>query len=379
MHVAGRSLLGAADVSDDVLADMVAAQLHVPSVQVLSATADVAPYDLEALTTAGRYRLRGLAAHASGEETFDFYVKVVQSWERSPAFQFVPPEVREIALAGIPWRREPDVYRSDLAQRLPEGLRMPAAHGVFEVDELSAAIWLEVIEVAEDGWHIERFRRAAYLLGRLAGSREVMPLGSLGGVGSVPRMYAFGRLDHQVLPALRSDDVWDHPLVTATFDDKLRKDLLSAADALPGYLDELDRVPLGTLHGDACTRNLLVPAQDDGGFVVIDFGFWGRGPVGFDLTQLLMGEVQMGERPAKELPDLEAVCLPAYRQGLLEEGVVIDDGLLRRAHALLMLEFAGLSAVPLEHLDGPPTPDTLRIAAERAASARFILDLVAAA
>jgi hypothetical protein len=50
---------------------------------------------------------------------------------------------------------------------------------------------------------------------------------------------------------------------------------------------------------------------------------------------------------------------------------------LRRAHALLMLEFAGLTSVPFELLEGPPTNEGLRIATERAAAARFMLDLVA--
>jgi hypothetical protein len=370
-----RSALGQADVSDTELAGMVATSLQVDRVELLTSIAEVAPYDLEALTTAGRYWVHGTARHAGGDSPYRFYVKVVQSWERSPIFAFVPEDIREAALAGLPWRREPQVYRSDLALRLPAGLSMPACYGVFDVDDLSAAIWLETIDAMQASWDTDRFRAAAYLLGRLAASSTVAPVASIAGVGNVPRQYAFGRLAHQVLPPLRGADIWNHPLVSATFDDDLRKDLTAAAEALPEYLDELDDVPDGTLHGDACTRNLLVTSNN--GFVVIDFGFWGRGPLGFDLTQLLMGEVQMGERPAAELAVLEQACLPAYRQGLLDEGVEMSESRLRRAHALLMLEFAGLSAVPLEFLDGPPTPERQRIAAERAESARFILDLVA--
>ena len=83
-----------------------------------------------------------------------------------------------------------------------------------------------------------------------------------------------------------------------------------------GRLAELDDVPVLTLHGDACTRNLLVRRGSmNEGFVLIDFGFWGRGPVGYDLTQLLVGEVQLGERPADELPALEAACLRRTSRG----------------------------------------------------------------
>jgi len=42
-----------------------------------------------------------------------------------------------------------------------------------------------------------------------------------------------------------------------------------------------------------------------------------------------------------------------------------------------MLEFAGLTSVPFELLEAPPTDEGMRIAGERAAAARFMLDLVA--
>src|SRR5262249_39366559 len=73
--------------------------------------------------------------------------------------------------------------------------------------------------------------------------------------------------------------------------------MLAAADALADLLDELDTTPTATAHGDACTRNLLVTEGYDG-FTMIDFRFWGCAPIGFDLGQLLLGEIQLAERPA---------------------------------------------------------------------------------
>lgn len=49
---------------------------------------------------------------------------------------------------------------------------------------------------------------------------------------------------------------------------------------------------------------------------------------------------------------------------------------MRRAHALLMVIFSGLSAIPVEYLGSAPTPELHRVTAERAAAARFMLDLV---
>ena len=51
-----------------------------------------------------------------------------------------------MAAASVPWRTEALAYASDLGDRLPDGLSMPRALGVFDLDELSAAIWLEEVD-----------------------------------------------------------------------------------------------------------------------------------------------------------------------------------------------------------------------------------------
>lgn len=372
-----RSALGPADVSDAALTEMVARFIDCAAsdVTVVESSADVAPYDLEALTTAGRYRVSGRARPADTEPAFSFFVKVVQSWSRSPVFQFVPPEFREQALASVPWRIEPLIYASDLADRLPAGLRMATAFAVFDIDEDSAAIWMRDIDADPGRWEPEQYAHAAYLLGRLAASPLVRPLATTGrGEHSPVREYAEGRVASQLLPAIRSD-LWEHPLIAVTFDDDLRGRLLAVAEMLPSIVDELEALPTGTFHGDACSRNLLVE-RGSTDLVLIDFGFWGRGPLGFDLAQLLIGEVQMGERSAAELPELERACLPAYVEGLRAEGCDVPLEVVERGHALQVLLFAGLSALPLEHLDKPPPDELRRIARERAESLRFILDLV---
>jgi aminoglycoside phosphotransferase len=372
-----RSVLGSADVSDERLAAMVAASRGVERVQLLTSHAEVAPYDLDALTTGGRFWVRGLARAGADEAPYAFFVKVVQSWARSPLFQFVPEQFRSAALEMMPWQSEPRVYRSDLAARLPAGLTMPRAYAVVDLDEESAALWLEGVDAIPTAWDVDQHAHAAYLLGRLAASPDVRPLARVGDVAGkrTVRAFAEGRLEHSVLPALRGDDLWNQPIVASTFDDRLREDLLRAADAVPDVVNELETLPLATSHGDACTRNLLVTATS-ADLVLIDFGYWGETPVGFDLRQLLLGEVQMGERPASCLPALEVACLPAYVRGLRAEGCDVPRDVVRRSLALSMLLFAGLPAIPFENLDSPPTPELERVAGERAASARFILDLL---
>jgi len=379
-----RSALGVANVSDAELAVMVSRSLGLVDsgrggggVVLLESSATVSPYHLEALTTAGRYRVRGVARTPTGDQPFSFFVKVVQSWGRTPAFAFVPVEMREMALASLPWDVEPRIYRSDLAARLPEGFTMPRAYAVLDIDDESAALWIEEIDAVDVVWGKERFVHAARLLGRLAGSESVSATTTVGR-GAAQRLvrgYAEGRVAGQIVPALCSDDLWAHPLMSGTFDDELRADLLAAVDELDAIVEELESAPVATMHGDACTNNLLVQRTGDD-LVLIDFGFWGEGPVGFDLGQLLVGEVQTGDRPASDLAVLEPDCVAAYVEGLSQEGFTADLDTVRRAHALQMLLFSGLSSPPLEHLDSPPTDELRRWTAERAAAARFMVDLV---
>jgi hypothetical protein len=175
-----RTALGTADVSDEALAAIVADALGDPGAELLSSCAEVVPYDLEALTTAGRYWVSGRAVTRSGERPYRLFVKVVQSWSRTSHFAFVPVELRAVALAGLPWEIEPAVYASDLGERLPPGLTMPRAYAVREVDELSAALWLEAVDDVREPWATQRFADAARLLGRLAASPGVRPLADVG-------------------------------------------------------------------------------------------------------------------------------------------------------------------------------------------------------
>ena len=372
-----RSLLGPADVDDAELSRMAAALLgHRPDdVTLLSSEAEHVAYDIPAITTAGRYWVTGTARTPDGDESFRIFVKHVQAWQRSPLFQLVPPEFRAAAAAGVPWRTEPLAYRSDLGDRLPEGLRMPRALGVFDLDEESAAVWLEEVAHPAQPWDTDRFARAARLLGRLAASPSTAPLSNVGDYPWTIHRYVEGRVALQVLPMLRDPEIWTHPLIADAFDGELRSRLLTAADRIPAYATELADFPVVTSHGDASPNNLL-PGPTPDSFVLIDYGFWVPNPLGFDLGQLLVGDVQLGRRSPELLAETDAAIVPAYRRGLADEGLHVDEADVRRAHALQLLIFSGLSALPFEHLDAEPTPELRATSRTRAALATFSLDLV---
>lgn len=374
-----RSVLGPADVTDAQLADIVARWSgQCPEDVVLTdSSASVVPYDLDAITTAGRYWVSGTVTSSRGLLPFRFFVKHIQSWSRSPLFAQVPETHRATALGMVPWRTEALIYRSDLPSRLPEGLAMPRAVAVHDLDDLSSAVWLEAVEVDDRAWSTADLARAAYLLGRLAGSPRVRPLAAIGEADTrrSVREYTQGRLAVQIVPLLLDDAFWQQPLLAATFSPGLRARLLAQLGRLEPSVREIEAMQLGTAHGDACTNNLLRTAGSSD-LVLIDYGFWSTQPLGFDLGQLLLGDVQLGRRPAASLPELEAACLPAYVRGLQDEGVAVDEVTVRRGHALHMLVYNAFSAMPLELLGAAPDPRAHVVARERAAMAEFILDLV---
>ena len=265
-----RTALGPADVTDEHLASMAANVLGLDPARtsLLDSCAEVVPYDLPAITTAGRYWVHGHVTTGNGALPFRLFVKHVQSWGRSPFFALVPEEFRAMAEASVPWRTEPLVYRSDLGDRLPPGLSMPRALAVVDLDEKSAAVWLEEVEDEAVEWDLARYADAATLLGRLAVSARVAQRAGVGGHPFHIRDYLRGRLGMQVLPMLHDEDLWRHPLVAAAFDAGLRDRLLGAADLVADHVEELAALPLATGHGDACPNNLLVRRGEEG-FVLI--------------------------------------------------------------------------------------------------------------
>lgn len=375
--MAKRDLLGSADVADEQLATIVADLLGEETVGLLDVSVEVVDYDLPAITTAGRWWVSGHAATSTGDAPFRIFVKQVQNWCRSPLFAAVPPEIREMAAASVPWRTEASVYRSDLHKRLPEGLSMPRALAVFDLDELSSAVWLEAVPEREWPWDPDRFERAAYLLGRLAGSPRVAPLAQIDDHRWTVDDYLHGRFEHQVAPMVRDDAIWAHPLLANAFGDGLRDRMLAALDEVPAWVEELADAPHHPGHGDACPNNLLGADRRDR-FVLIDFGFWKPLPLGFDLGQLLLGDAQIGRRGADDLADLDARIVPAYVDGLTAEGHTVDPTQVERLHALQMAVFAGLSSMPFEHLGDQPSPELDRLATTRAAITTYCLDRVEA-
>src|SRR5215207_2119761 len=139
----------------------------------LSARVEPVDYLIGTPSTEALIRLFGTAELPGGEVVdWSCFVKKLQSVRHSPSIRFVPEQFRENFIRNMPWKLEVAVHRSDIASVLPDGLRLPALYSISEYDDDRATLWMENVIQAPGCWQLERFERAALLLGRLSARRQ---------------------------------------------------------------------------------------------------------------------------------------------------------------------------------------------------------------
>ena len=310
-------------------------------------------------------------------EPWSVFLKVLQHPRHWSRLGELPAEIRQPFLEMFPWRGELAAWEPGFADRLPAGLRLPHLYRLDELGDDRVAIWMENVRTLDDPWEPPRFARAAHALGGLAARRSDPALLAASGLpsGTGLRYYSRSRVG---LPMLERDEVWAHPLVAGAVDDRLRADLRALGARVPELLDRLDALPQALPHGDASPQNLLVPADAPDSFVAIDVSFQNPQAVGFDLGQLLVGLTHAGQLPAAALPEVHAVLVPAFTDGLRAEGGQASAEEVAWGYVASLAVRAGFTSLPFERLSEPPTPALAATFRERAALTRVIADLALA-
>ena len=363
----GRDALGPVDVDDETLAEMLSAD------DIVESHVEVVDYGLTTLTTGERWWVSGTARQDGADVPFRLFVKVVQSALRSPALAGIPPQFHLAIADALPWHVEPNAYRSDLATRVPSGMRIPRAYRVAEIDDDSCGLWIEAVSHDQSAWALDRYRDAAATLGRFAGSAEVAAIDQSLTHPAGPhqaRTYFDNRLKEQFVSTYEAGEVWGHPAVAAHFDESLRARLMNLIATAPELIEEIETLPLLNAHGDAAPQNLLVVPN---GFCVIDWCFWCHAALGFDLSQLVYSEIDLDHTDASMFRDIQAASLVGYREGLADSGVEIGEAELRRAHTLQLAIAHGISSVPLDRLGDEPSAVEASVRS-RATVLRHVLD-----
>jgi Phosphotransferase enzyme family len=372
------TILGDAQPSDEELTVMVQDVLRRPNARIVDWRVESVPYEIGTPLTGGLFRVRGIVSDGDWIGAWSLFVKLIRSWRHWPMLHIMPEEIREAMLQHPGWRNEPEIYRSGLADALPDGLVMPGVLGVHDLGDERFVLWLEDVEARDGCWSLTQFRRAARLLGQLSArltAQDALPLHiSRDSIEMVQGFYE-SRLSAYAFPLLRTDATWAHPAVAAAADPELRTDLLELAGRLPAIIARLDQLPHTQIHGDACPQNLLTPISNEDGFVVVDWGMACSAPVGYELAQLLIGLAHSGHLTVGDLPTIHDAILEEYVEGLAAEGLAVDMADARFGFDAALVLRSAFTALPLEQLTGPASDSLERLIAQRARLTRYLVDL----
>jgi hypothetical protein len=379
--------LGRDALTRDDLTALVRTITGEPEAEPTGVRVEPVDYQIGTPSTEALLRLFGTATTPAGD-TVDWscFVKKLRSPRHWPFIDRVPDGFRAAFIQNLPWQLEIAVHRSGIAGLLPEGMRLAKEYRIDVYDDDRGTLWMENVIQEPGPWPMERFERAAYLLGRLSARRQphlvepLLPRGDVATPGVGLRYYTNGRVMTVALPALADPKTWRTPLLAAaicnTGDHRLRDDLIELGARLPAVLDALDTLPQCYQHGDASPQNLLVPQGNPDEFVVIDWGFDCPQAVGFDLGQLLVGLAHAGELAPEVLPMVHKVIFKAFMKGLAEEGMGATEEQVLYGYLGSLAARATFTALPLDQITRSDDEATLAMFEDRVVLTRTLVNLV---
>lgn len=227
------------------------------------------------------------------------------------------------------WRREYDLYTSDLGRHFGPGLRWPSCYRAT-IDEAAGVVelWLEHVEGSSgESLSGAAYERAAMELGRLQGQLHaerpafLTELSNLSDIGFVRRNY----LRYRSWPVVH-DEVRNP---TSAIPRHLRDMLIAVDEAADAIFERLARLPVVLCHRDFWVANLI----DDGEqIVLLDWDTAGWGYLGEDIASLVADEADVDH-----LAENAVRCLAAYYRGFAEHVDVshVTDPCLRELVLLL--------------------------------------------
>lgn len=383
----GEDLFRLAELDRDALQQITSDAVGGP-VRIVDVRIQSFPYDWGSIPTAGLWRVAvEYVSDTHGEGEYSFFVKLLRNTRLSPQVRMIPQPHRDEFVAYLPWKFEYDMAQSGIAGVLPDGMRMPVLHQAKFLDDDYLGIWWEFVEVDPMPWTTPDFARTAYLLGQLAARRQSgatvndrLPAACHDvSLGSALRYYTISRVIRMELPVVSDPGFWQSELMARAVADigdvELRGDMLALGERVPAILDRLDQLPQTFAHGDASPQNLLIPAADRAQRIVIDWGFGTLLPIGFDLGQLLVGLAHAGEVDPDELDAIRDAIVPAYLEGLADEGYQADPADVQYGFIGSLVTRSALCSLPSELVGQPISAANLALMKNRLRLTRVLVDM----
>jgi len=225
------------------------------------------------------------------------------------------------------WRREYDLYVSDLGSAFSDSFRWPVCYHVQLQDD-EVQLWIEYIDgVSGLDLTVEMYVQAAEELGRFQGklyAEQPLLLQCLANLSKLEYMknfYLHYRSWPEVFDYIRSED--------CELPGHLRNMLIAVDENADEIFSRIERLPIVLCHRDFWVANIFCA---DGKIRLIDWDTTGWGRLGEDIASLIADEADV-----EHMVEYYRKCVPAYYKGFSEYADVshIADRCVREMILLL--------------------------------------------
>ncbi|MCL2007459.1 MAG: aminoglycoside phosphotransferase family protein [Treponema sp.] len=250
--------------------------------------------ELHGGTVGSVHLISGNAKTLKGDYPYNVVLKISKKWERPND----PPS----------WRREYDLYASDLGTLFTDTFRWPKCYHL-EQNENEIQLWLEYIDgISGDDLVPDMYEAAAYELGKFQGKlfsekpAVLQKLANLSGTDYAKRFYLHYRGWNKVYDYIRSSD--------SEIPAHLCKMLIDFDDNADEIFKRIEQLPIVLCHRDFWVTNIFSSNRN---IFLIDWDTTGWGYLGEDIASLLADEADVDNMKENYLR-----CVPAYYKGFCE-------------------------------------------------------------
>ena len=239
----------------------------------------------------------GIAKTTDGENfPYKIVIKTQKKWER-----YGDPDS---------WRREYDLYKSNLGALFSASFRWPECyHAEMNEEQNETRIWMEYID-GLSGIDLtgDLYARAAEELGRFQGKLYVerpvvlQSLTNLSQTEYMKKFYLHYRSWNRVYDYIRSDD-FEIPTHLCNM-------LIAIDEQADEIFNRIEKLPIVLCHRDFWVTNLF---NSDGKIILVDWDTAGWGYLGEDIASLIADEADI-----EHMVEYYHRCIPAYYKGFSE-------------------------------------------------------------